>query len=53
MTWNFTSFSVVLQLYQDTGKVIMIMKGCVEWNLVYDRKDIHLRWGLNQGSLDQ
>ena len=30
MTCNFTSFSTVLQSYQDDGHVII--KGCVQWN---------------------
>ena len=33
MTWDFTSFSIVFQSYQDDGQ--MIMKGCAQWNLVY------------------
>ena len=47
---NFTSFSTVFQSYQDDGQVIM--KGCVQWNPVYDGKDC-LRQGLNQGLLGQ
>ena len=34
MTCDFTSFSTVLQSNQDAGR--MIMKGCVQWNPVYD-----------------
>ena len=34
MTCDFTSFSTVFQSYQDDGR--MIMKGCVQWNPVYD-----------------
>ena len=34
MTCEFTSFSTVFQSYQDDGR--MIMKGCVQWNLLYD-----------------
>ena len=33
MICDFTSFSTVFQSYQDDGQ--MIMKGCVQWNLVY------------------
>ena len=33
MICDFTSFSTVLQSYQDDGR--MIMKGCVQWNTVY------------------
>ena len=33
MICDFTSFSTVLQSYQDDGR--MIMKGCVQWNPVY------------------
>ena len=29
------------------------MKDCVQWNPVYDCKDIHLRRGSNPGPLDQ
>ena len=34
MNCDFTSFSIVAQLYEDDGW--MIMKGCVPWNLFYD-----------------
>ena len=34
MTCDLTSFSIVIQLYQDDGQVIV--KGCVQWNAVYD-----------------
>ena len=34
MTCEFTFFSTVFQSYQDVGQ--MIMKGCVQWNPVYD-----------------
>ena len=44
MTCDFTSFSTVFQLYQDDGR--MIMKGCVQWNPVYDSKDPRLRLEL-------
>ena len=33
MTCDFTPFSTVFQSYQDD--VWMIIKGCVQWNLVY------------------
>ena len=33
MTCDFTSFLTVFQSYQDN--VLMIMKGCVQWNTVY------------------
>ena len=33
-TWDFNSFLTVLQSYQDD--VWMIMKGCMQWNSVYD-----------------
>ena len=49
-TCNFTSFqSTVFQSYQDDGRVIM--KGCVQWNPVYDWKDLRLRRGSNPGPL--
>ena len=38
MDCGFTSFSTVFQSYQDNGG--MIMKGCMQWNPVYDRKDL-------------
>ena len=34
MTCDFTSFSTLFQLYQDDRQ--MIIKGCVQWNSVYD-----------------
>ena len=37
MTCNFTSFSTVFQSYQDNGW--MIIKGYVQWNLVYGLED--------------
>ena len=37
MTWDFTSFSTVFQSYQDDGR--LIMKGCVQWNSVFDIED--------------
>ena len=36
MTFDFTPFSTVFQSYQDDGWVIM--KDCVQWNLVYGWK---------------
>ena len=48
MTFDFTSFSTVFQSYQDDGR--MIMKGCVQWNPVCNRKDFHLERGSNLGS---
>ena len=46
MTCDFTSFSTVIQSYQDDGHVIR--KGCVQWNPVYDRKDPRLRRSSNR-----
>ena len=40
-----------IQSYQDD--VWMMMKGCVQWNLVYARKDFHLNRDLNLGPLDK
>ena len=34
---DFTSFSIVFQSYQDDGR--LIMKGCVQWNVVYSSED--------------
>ena len=34
MTCNFTSLSTFFQLYQDDG--LLIIKGCLQWNPVYD-----------------
>ena len=48
---DFMSFSTVFQSYQDNG--LMIMKSCEQWNPVYDRKDLCLRWGWNPRLLDQ
>ena len=41
MTCGFTSFSTVFQSYQDNGRVII--KGCMQWNPVYERKDFCFR----------
>ena len=49
MTCNFTSFSTVFKSYQDDWQVIM--KGCVQWNCIYHRKDLHLRGGGEGGGL--
>ena len=51
MTCNFMSFSTVFQSYQDHGWVIM--KGCMQWNLVYGWNEYHLKWGSDPGLLDQ
>ena len=40
MTCNFTSFSKVFQSYQDNGWIMI--KGCVQWNLVCGWKDFCL-----------
>ena len=37
MTCDFMSFSIVLLLYQDDGR--MIMKGCVQWSPIYSCED--------------
>ena len=50
MTCDFTSFSTVFQSHQED--FWMIMKGCVQWNLVYGWKDFLLKRGLNLGLLD-
>ena len=34
MIYDFTSFSTVVQLNQDDGQ--LMMKGCVQWNPIYD-----------------
>ena len=34
LTYDFTSFSTVIRSYQDDGWVMM--KGCVQWNPVYN-----------------
>ena len=36
MTWDIMSSSTVFQSYQDDGQVIM--KGCLQWNPIYDLK---------------
>ena len=43
MICDFTSFSTLFQSYQDDGRIII--KGCVQWNPVYDYgriKSIHV-----------
>ena len=50
MTFNFTSFSTAFQLYQNDRKVKM--KGCVQWNPVYERKNFRFRES-NSGLLER
>ena len=45
MTCGFMSFSTVFQPYQDVEQVIM--KGCVQWNTIYNWKDPCIRQGSN------
>ena len=47
MTCYFTSFPTVFQSYGDEWR--MIIKECVQWNPVYDRKDFDLERGSNPG----
>ena len=47
---DFTFFSTVFKSYQDNGRVIM--KGCVPWNPVCDRKDFRSQVDSNSGPLD-
>ena len=51
MTCDFTTLSIVFKSSQDDGWVIM--KGCVEWSLVYGGKDFRLNQRSNPGPLDQ
>ena len=44
-------FLTVFQLYQDD--VWVIMKGYVQWNLVFGWKDYRIELGSNPGPLDQ
>ena len=44
---NFTTFSTVFQLYQEDER--LIMKVCVQGNLVYGWKDLRLMQGSNPG----
>ena len=48
---NITSYSKVLQSYQDDGRVIL--KDSVQWNPVYGRKDVSLRRVSKPGKVDQ
>ena len=50
ITCDVASFSTAFRSYQDDGR--MILKGCVQWNLVNDGKDPRLTRGLNSGPLD-
>ena len=56
MTCDFIAFLTVFQLYSVDGKVIMIMKDYVQWNLIYGWKDFRINQGffffLNLGPLD-
>ena len=47
VTCDFTSFSTVLQSYQVDRW--MIMKGRVQWNLLYGLKDFHRERGSKPG----
>ena len=47
MACDFTSSSNVFQSYQDD--VRMIMRGCVQYNPVYGRKDFRLEGGSKPG----
>ena len=44
-------FSTVFLSYEDNWW--MIMKGCVQWNPVYDLKDLRLKRGTNPGPIDK
>ena len=48
---RFMSFSTLLKLYQGDGRERM--KGCVQWNSVYDEKPLRLMRGLGPGPLHQ
>ena len=50
LTCNFMSFSKIFQSYQDNG--LVIMKGCVQWNPVYNEKDLCPRFDSNPRPLD-
>ena len=50
MTGYFTSFTTIFQSYLDTGRVIV--KGCLQWNPVYERKEFCLQES-NSEPLDQ
>ena len=45
MAYDVTPFSTVFPSYSSDGR--MIMKGCVEWNLVYGWKNFCLEPGSN------
>ena len=45
-TCDFTSFPTVFQLYQDNGRVIM--KGWLQWNTGYSRKDFGMARSVGQ-----
>ena len=46
--------TLLLQVFQShQGHDKVIMKGCVQWNPVYDCKDFCLEWVSNLGLLDQ
>ena len=49
--WIDESFLTVFQSYEENVRVIM--KGCMQWNLVYSWKDFCLKQGSNPGPLDQ
>ena len=51
LTCDFTSILTVFQSYQDNVKVIM--KGRVQWNLLYGWKDFCVKQGLTLVLLDQ
>ena len=51
VTCDFTSFSTVFQSYQEDGR--LIMKGCVQWNPIYELRRLHPEQGLNSGPLDR
>ena len=51
MACDFMFFLTVFQSYQADVKVVM--KGCVQWNLIYLWKDFPLKQGSNPRPLDQ
>ena len=53
MTCDLKSFSTVFQSYMYQGAVTVIIKGCVQWNVVHGWKDVRLMWGSNTVPLDQ
>ena len=48
MTCNFTPFSIVFQSYQNDER--LIMKGCVQWNMLEFKRVILWKQGLHQRS---